>query len=87
MPTLRPRHMITETDEVQRALDLAATAWPDLDRAKLLKRLLELGSASIAEQLKSSRSRRLSSLEAAKGALEEVWPDDWREESRLQWPT
>jgi hypothetical protein len=32
MPTARPRHLITETDDVAAALDIAAALWPDLSR-------------------------------------------------------
>jgi hypothetical protein len=29
MPTARPRHMITETDDITAALDAAARRWPE----------------------------------------------------------
>ncbi|HXH58358.1 hypothetical protein [Iamia sp.] len=35
MPTTHPRHAVTETPEVARALDLAAARWPDVPRSRL----------------------------------------------------
>ena len=50
MPTLRNRHMITETDQLANALDHAATVYPDLrdERAELLRRLIERGIQSVS---------------------------------------
>ena len=41
--------MVTETNDVARALDDAALAWPELrdDRSALLRRLVEAGWATI----------------------------------------
>jgi hypothetical protein len=39
MPTTRPRHFVTETDDLAEALDEAARRWPNLSRAQLLVRL------------------------------------------------
>ncbi|MDE0319851.1 MAG: hypothetical protein OXH86_14505 [Acidimicrobiaceae bacterium] len=40
MPTTRPRHPVTETDEIADVLDAAAQRWPDLPRAKLVQLVL-----------------------------------------------
>ncbi|MDQ1744816.1 MAG: hypothetical protein QOE23_3155, partial [Pseudonocardiales bacterium] len=52
MPTTRPRHLITETDPVAKALDDAAKRWPeDRDsRAKLLLHLVEEGHHALIEE-------------------------------------
>ena len=49
MPTTRPRHMLTETDELAAALNDAAVAWPELrgDRGALLRKLVEAGRNSV----------------------------------------
>ncbi|MGL4174979.1 MAG: hypothetical protein ACRCSN_02795 [Dermatophilaceae bacterium] len=39
MPTTRPRHFVTETDELAAALDEAAARRPDLSRPQLLVQL------------------------------------------------
>ena len=37
MPTTRPRHPGTETDEIAEILDDAARRWPDVPRSKLIQ--------------------------------------------------
>src|ERR1019366_8168817 len=41
VPTTRPRHVITETDEIARAIDDAAKRWPE-DRNSRARLLLHL---------------------------------------------
>jgi hypothetical protein len=36
MPTARPRHPVTETDEIAQILDEAARKWPDVPRSRLI---------------------------------------------------
>lgn len=36
MPTTRPRHPVTETDDIAEILDEAGRKWPDVPRAKLI---------------------------------------------------
>ena len=40
MPTTRPRHPVTETDEVAAVLDAAARRWSGVSRAKLIQLVL-----------------------------------------------
>lgn len=42
-------HMITETDQLARAIDAAALGWPELadDRGALLRRLIGLGADTV----------------------------------------
>ncbi len=47
MPTARPRHQVTDTPEVARALDLAARRWPGEPRSKLLLRLVGAGGGAL----------------------------------------
>jgi hypothetical protein len=49
MPTTRPRHLITETDQVAKALDDAARRWPEdrHSRARLLLHLVEEGHRAL----------------------------------------
>lgn len=63
VPTARPRHMITETDEIARAIDAAARRWPEAagNRAELL-RLIVLDSEAAREQ--ERRERRAQRAEA-----------------------
>ena len=40
MPTTRPRHPVTETDEIAAVLDEAARRWSGVSRAKLIALVL-----------------------------------------------
>src|ERR1700712_4389092 len=63
VPTTRPRHYVTETDDLAAALDAAALRWPELSRSQLLVRLAL--SAGEAERMAETerRDRRLATLE------------------------
>jgi len=37
VPTTRPRHPVTETDEIAEILDDAARKWPEVPRARLIQ--------------------------------------------------
>lgn len=52
MPTVRPRHYITETDEITHALESARRAWPELSDkpTALLRQLILVGEQRIADQ-------------------------------------
>lgn len=41
VPTTRPRHPVTETDDIAAILDEAARRWPDASRAKLIRLVLQ----------------------------------------------
>lgn len=48
VPTSKPRHQLTETDDIAAALDLAAERWPSDSRSDLARRLILLGAQSVA---------------------------------------
>lgn len=88
VPTNRPRHSITETDEVAAALEDAARRWPE-DRespGRLLTRLLQAGRAAIRGRDADDRSARLRSVEEQAGALTGVYPAGYLDELRNDWP-
>jgi hypothetical protein len=87
MPTTRPRHYVTETDDLAAALDDAALRWPGLSRSQLLVRLaLSAGAAErVAEQTR--RDRRLAALDRINaGAFSALYPPDYLERLREDWP-
>lgn len=88
MPTTKPRHMITESDDVAAALELAKARWPELsnDKGKLLKKMLEFSALAIAREMDLKRNSRLSKIEDIAGSMPDVWPENWREEARSEWP-
>ncbi|NNM44713.1 hypothetical protein [Knoellia koreensis] len=88
MPTARPRHMITETDEVAAALDAAAARWPeDADsRAQLAIRLLLEGERAIeADEQKRVRARR-EAMDRTAGRFTGMFEPGYRERLRSEWP-
>lgn len=86
MPTTRPRHVVTESDELKAALDGAAARWPGLRRSALLVRLaLEGHHAAQVEQEKRVR-RRLEAIDRSSGALSDIYDADYLRELREDWP-
>lgn len=82
IPTTRPRHTITETDEIARARDDVALAWPQLrgDRRALLRKLVEAGQVSVHTD-RGIRARVVAAAGAATGA----YPRNARAELLDEW--
>ena len=85
MPTTRPRHFVTETDELTAALDDAATRWPDLSRAQLLVRLALEGSRMARHERDERRRRRLAVLHQRSGTLTGAYGPDYLNRLRQDW--
>ena len=75
--------MLTETDEIARALDDAALVWPDLrgDRGALLRRLIEAGHATV--RVDGGVHFLIAS---AAGAATGAYPRGARAELLSEWP-
>lgn len=86
MPTSRPRHLVTETDQVAAALDAAARRWPDLSRAALLARLAIAGERSLAAADEKRRDERVAAVQRYRGALTGTYGDGYLEGLRREWP-
>lgn len=88
MPTARPRHMLTETDEVADALRDAARRWPeDRERpAKLLLDLVREGHRAIAAEEDAATARRRAAIKRTSGVLPDVYPPGYLERLREDWP-
>lgn len=84
--TTRPRHSITETDDVAAAIDVAAERWPGESRAELLRRLVQEGRRAIDATSARRQIDRLAALRQAKGALTGVYRPDEIERLRDEWP-
>lgn len=86
MPTTRPQHFVTETDDLAEALDEAARRWPGLSRAQLLVRLALAGHRAIDESREEWRRRRLEAIRTHSGCLTGVYEADYLEDLRRDWP-
>ena len=75
--------MITETEDVARALDDAAERWPEdrLDRKKLLSRLVDRG-----HQVAMIEQERRQNITRTSGALTGSYGDDYLANLREDWP-
>ncbi len=88
MPTTRPRHLITESDQVAQALDDAARCWPadSGNRAKLLLHLVEEGHRAVVGQQKSEVRERRNAVSRTSGGLTGLYGQEYLNELREDWP-
>ncbi len=79
--------MITESDQLAKALDQAAKFYPDLsdERAELLRCLIERGIQSLDAEYDQAVEVRMKAIRKVAGSLSGVWPADWREQMRSEW--
>ena len=80
--------MITESDELSSALNIAATRWPELagNRSSLLRKILEVGIDSLANSTEATKKSRLEHINKIAGSMGDTWPANWKEELRADWP-
>ncbi|WP_379582319.1 hypothetical protein [Pseudonocardia hispaniensis] len=86
MPTTRPRHFVTETDELAQALDAAASRWPGLSRPQLLVRLALEGHHAAQRERDERRRRRLAAIHQYSGLLSGAYGPDYLDRLRDEWP-
>jgi hypothetical protein len=88
MPTTKPRHTVTETEDLAAALDAAARRWPEDagSRTRLLLRLVEAGEQTINREHELDLARRRAAVERTAGALTGVYARGSLEELRDEWP-
>lgn len=80
--------MVTETDEIARALEAAQRAWPEeTSRARLLGRLALLGSHQLdVDDQEAVAARRRRRLHADRGSMRGLFPTGYRDQLRHEWP-
>lgn len=87
MPTARPRHQITETDEVAAALDAAARRWPEVtQRSELLRRLVAAGHLAVSAHHDREVTARRAAVHRTAGALTGIYEPGELAELRQDWP-
>jgi hypothetical protein len=77
--------MVTETDELAAALDVAATRYPGLSRAQLLTRLALEGHGAARHAQEDRRQQRLDTLRAHSGTLTGAYGPRYLEQLRQEW--
>lgn len=88
MPTTRPRHVITETDDIRQLLDDAARRWPEdrLNRRKLLLRLVREGHRAAQQQHDRQLAERREAIDATSGVASGAYGDRYLADLREDWP-
>jgi hypothetical protein len=88
MPTTRPRHVITETDDIAAALADAARAWPDArdNKNALIRRLIQTGRRAIQDSRDTSVEQRLANFDQAAGSLAGLYEPGYLDKLREDWP-
>lgn len=88
MPTTRPRHTITESPEIEQTLDDAAELWPELrlDRAALLRKVIEAGHETIAHSKDEAAAARRAAVHRAAGAATGAYPAEAAASLKREWP-
>ncbi|MCB2177764.1 MAG: hypothetical protein KQH57_18290 [Actinomycetales bacterium] len=84
MPTVRPRHAITETDSVAHALSVARRRWPGQPASRLLTRLIEEGASAVEADDAAERSEHERAVAALTG-LATYYPDGYLDDVREGW--
>jgi hypothetical protein len=80
--------VLTETDELAAALDLAARRWPEdaHSRSQLLRRLVQAGEEALNEEHEQARARRQKAVARTRGQFRNVYGLDYLERLRDEWP-
>lgn len=86
MPTTRPRHFVTETDDLAVALDAATRRWPDLSRPQLLLRLALEGGRLVRQRDEERRQRRIAAVQRHSGILTGAYGPGYLDTLREEWP-
>jgi len=86
VPTTRPRHFVTETDDLSPALDAAAHRWPDLSRPQLLVRLALEGHRAAQQAQSERRHRRRAAVRKHSGVLTGTYGPDYLRRLHEEWP-
>lgn len=87
MPTVRLRHTTTETDEVAHLIDLALASMPaNSTRSDAIRRLLQLGGASLKRESTQRTDRRNQAISRLQALTRDFAETNFREDQMAGWP-
>jgi len=88
MPTSRTRHMVTESDQIKKAIDDAALVWPELanERAELLRNLISQGAEIVAAKAKGKKKEREKAVKNLISIGTGLWPNNFLSQRKDEWP-
>ena len=86
VPTTRPRHQLTETPDIARAIDLAAKQWPGEPRSRLLRRLVVVGGGTLADDEHEATESRREAVIASSGKYVGAFGPDYLTDLRQDFP-
>lgn len=86
MPTTRPRTQVTHTAEIEEALQIARSRWPDQSPSALITHLVVAGGHALRgeESRRSAAQRRRIDLVIDQFAG--IYPEGYLRELREDWP-
>lgn len=81
--------MLTETDELAAALEVAAERWPQDagSGSKLLRHLVRVGQQALGEERQQARTRRQQAVNRTHGQFSGIYEPGYLERLRDEWPT
>jgi hypothetical protein len=85
MPTVRPRHQITETPELARSIDQAARRCPNEPRSKLLLLPVDAGGAALEKGEDLATRQRQEAIKASSGKCADAFSADYLADLRRDW--
>ncbi len=86
MPTARHRYQVTETDDVERALNEAAKEWPNEPRSRLILRVIRTGGDALAQRERTIAEAQGAAIARVRGAYSGVFGTDYLSHLRDDWP-
>ena len=79
--------MITESDELAACLDKAAKLWPDCkSRTELLRLVIDEGSKALLLHADAVKAQRMEALRNLQKIGTGLWPADFDEQRKSEWP-
>ena len=82
MPTTRLRHSITETPDIEQAVDEAQLIWPEASRPEVMRHLIVRGARATRLDLEQRRA----AVQKWSGFLPGVYPSDAAASLKEEWP-